>query len=1426
MGSWSDQAISQLVSLAFAGAAPGERDGFDLAFRRSDELELDLSDPEQRDLGDYELLERLGQGGMGVVYLAHQRSLDRQVALKLLSAGPWAAPDFIVRFQREAQSAARLQHANIVPIYEIGEFSELNYFSMGLVRGRSLAEIIEQEGPRSPEQAARLVRTIAEALDYAHRLSILHLDLKPANVLIDANGEPQVADFGLARRLDESLSGDGGVIAGTPCYMAPEQATGEDRKIGVATDIYGLGALLYELLCGRPPCLAATAQLTLEQVARGQWLSPRVHNPAIPADLVAICEHCLAARGEQRYSSARALAEDLGRFLEGREVSVRPLHFAQRTGRWARREPRLAMALVALLLSLSIGLFSAGVQWRRAESHAEQARTNLWLARSEAAQAALTQGDGFRGLQSLVANLREMEAQGRDEQAALERQRIGIALQNAPALIDLLRLPDGESGSALAISPDATSFAVATYKPGGSRMVRLYDLEHRRQRWALSTDDLTHGLPFANHTIHGELVYSADGAMVLAYLTQSTPFAAPTRSDAIALSVASGLPQLPEPRPQKFSDMVFSDDAGTALVRRRSEQSLRFADRGRLYSTDQWQPLGPERELGPYMEWLPSPDGRRLLATADFCNLDLLALPDWKLIWQLQLRCEDPVRAWRFSPDGTQLALGSNLGSISLVSSADGSLRPLPTTLSARVNWLEYNADGETLAARAIDGSLMAWDSASGLARMAPFRSDALASSNRLRLAGQSLYAVGDNALLSMHLVPPSPFNLEPVVESARPRHGRHMHSSGFDLHPDSRLMITTGADGLVAIWRLPPAVVQTHRAAPLAPRTPRFDGVQLVAVDHNRVQLVSLDGADARSPELVHPQPIRFAELSADGRYLVTIAARTVRVFRAGSGELVGSPILLPQSPLRAELAAQAPLLAVTTAEYHGNQYRERAHLIDLPQSRLRQLEMFADGGWDGFALDPRGTAIVRLHSGQESFTGVELVATDAAAPRCGRLELSPGDSVLDLSFAPSGENAWLFINHAAGGGQLSRWNLRTCALELRMEQFRRSGEVRLAAGDHGVVANHLAPEAVVSIDGQGRQRWAPGVLPSASLAAFAVSADGQRAAVASRNAVQIVDLVRGERLSAELAAPIAGNDALIKLVFDPSGLQLLGRSARGRWLRWPLGISDEPLSELQAMADVLDPVRGSNGALESAQKLTERFANAGLHPAQAFRSGAGYPAAVLEEPIDHGIAARMIPLDLRAAINAPLDDRWPIVPGPGGDLASLSLGLHRFNDVDWQISGAIQLNGGGPATYFGSPLPESAPIPIPSVHATRIHLLMRTQIPIPPGAPRRLAAEVRLLDQAGLVRVLPILTQRDVVPSGFNAEAGAEPGIRIAWRGTSLAWVRAGVSSDNLDDAVFAVTLDVPAEMAELQSLTLKIGNGQMEAPVFYAVTLETVE
>jgi serine/threonine protein kinase len=297
-------------------------------------------------IGDYELIEEIARGGMGVVYRARHKGLKRQVALKMILTGSMATFQERERFLREAELAANLDHPSIVPIYEVGEDENRPFFSMKLVEGSSLAK---QAGHfrDDPRAAARLVSTLARALHYAHGRGFLHCDLKPSNVLLDGQGKPYVTDFGLARRTgeDSSLSMTGAIL-GTPSYMAPEQATGSRARLGPATDVYGLGAILYELLTGRPPFRSPTIMETVVQVLERDPAPPRELRPEVPRDLEGICLKCLEKAPKDRYPSAEALAQELDNYLQGDGIAATGI--GSRLRRWNRREPELVARLGGL----------------------------------------------------------------------------------------------------------------------------------------------------------------------------------------------------------------------------------------------------------------------------------------------------------------------------------------------------------------------------------------------------------------------------------------------------------------------------------------------------------------------------------------------------------------------------------------------------------------------------------------------------------------------------------------------------------------------------------------------------------------------------------------------------------------------------------------------------------------------------------------------------------------------------------------------------------------------------------------------------------------------------------------------------------------------------------------------------------------------
>jgi serine/threonine protein kinase len=279
--------------------------------------------PKLRYFGDYELLEEVARGGMGVVYRARQLSLDRIVAVKMMRPGLLATDAEIRRFYTEAKTAARLQHPNIVAIHEVGEFDGLHYFSMDFVGGPSLAELM-RDRQLSAMEAARCVQVLAETVQHAHSQGILHRDLKPSNVLMDESERPRITDFGLAWRLEgDTGATTSGSVMGTPAYMPPEQASGQNDRLSPASDVYSLGAILYELLTGRPPFRAATTLETVRMVLEEQPDPPRSLNPSISPDLEAICLRCLAKEPAKRYDSAAALASDLAAFLAGEPNNAR-----------------------------------------------------------------------------------------------------------------------------------------------------------------------------------------------------------------------------------------------------------------------------------------------------------------------------------------------------------------------------------------------------------------------------------------------------------------------------------------------------------------------------------------------------------------------------------------------------------------------------------------------------------------------------------------------------------------------------------------------------------------------------------------------------------------------------------------------------------------------------------------------------------------------------------------------------------------------------------------------------------------------------------------------------------------------------------------------------------------------------------------------
>jgi tetratricopeptide (TPR) repeat protein len=408
--------------------------------------------PPRPEVPGYEILGELGRGGMGIVYKARELAADRIVALKMILAGGHADPEDLVRFRIEAEAVCRLQHANIVQVHEISEHNGLPYFSLEYCSGGSLADTLDGT-PLPAERAARLIEPLARAIQAAFQQGIIHRDLKPANVLLADSGEPKITDFGLAKRLDAAtVHTQTGAVMGTPSYMSPEQAAGRTKELGPATDIYGLGAILYELLTGRPPFKAATAMETMQQVVKQEPASPRLLQPTTPRDLETICLKCLQKEPRKRYASAAELANDLGRFLTGQPIHAQPIGTTERLWQWCRRNPMVAgltAAIAGLVIVFAIGATIAAVAYKDTATR-ERERTQE-LVKLEI-KTFLLQGkydEAFAKAQQHEADLPEGGAKARADILAewlsaarkeLQNKNYGGALATASAL--LARFPN------------------------------------------------------------------------------------------------------------------------------------------------------------------------------------------------------------------------------------------------------------------------------------------------------------------------------------------------------------------------------------------------------------------------------------------------------------------------------------------------------------------------------------------------------------------------------------------------------------------------------------------------------------------------------------------------------------------------------------------------------------------------------------------------------------------------------------------------------------------------------------------------------------------------------------------------------------------------------------------------------------------------
>ncbi|MBS0486192.1 MAG: protein kinase [Proteobacteria bacterium] len=1336
----------RIADLAFGSIAGTQPDSLwgSLSDISDQLLMLDLSDPKQRRLGDYELVELIGEGGMGVVYRARQHGLNRDVAVKLLAAGPWASREFVQRFVDEAQNAARMQHPNIVTIYEVGSAEELHFFSMRLIRGESLAALLKREGKLDPRCAAALLRTIAEAVDYAHRLGVLHLDLKPANVLLDDNGNPHVADFGLARRMEAGLSADNHEVSGTPSYMAPEQAIAGAQRITPATDIWGLGAVLYELLTGQPPFLADTPQATLKLVVSERLRNPRDIQADIPRDLAAIVEKCMSRDTSARYASARELADDLARFQNGYMVSARPLNTLQRSARWALREPKILAAAMIAMLALLIGLAATTSQWRRANANAVDAKaesqlaeTNaavsaerLWDSRRDTALRLMRDGQGFDALTPLLANIEEKQSAGKAADTAVERREIGMIEHQGVALIDRFIIPDANP-MATALSPDGKLLAVTL----NDLSVRWYDTATMTERGRVDLIDILSAdqVPVLPRFIDDHRL------LVFGEWLDSLPCPATSGGVLIDLDHANAI--APPASFADLADITWSADGRHALLHDAH-------DRVQLWQVDPWRALSPlahESVDNGIRDWILDPQLRFAVQFGgDMSELRVFDPHHLDAPRRVILPAHDPFSAWAEDSANGQLALGNVSGQVFQLDPHSLTAHQLPGPLGGRVSWLAFSKDDAWLAVTRSDGSTLAYDVASGQplhagqmqANFNATHVDIDRTSRLLVVSGLSAGGAGDTQI--WHLPEDSPMLGEAMHLIASPTRGAHAGPYWLSASPRSGLLASAGMDGEIRLWRLPTATTADAQPASEVPGNLYTDGVHIVDVDYDRLRVVSA-GSNKSTPWLSLPPPIVFAEMVDGGKTLVAVARTGLHVFDTSTLRERIPAIALPDTPLHMAVSGDGQFAALSFAQNDSTGFRERIELYDLRDGRrLDGGGVSVAGPLRQFTLSPDASRL--LTTGPPE--GATEVFDAHTGKSLGAYPHDPEQPVIYAAFASDAQRVWMVTRNLdetrADNADLMQWDLGGGKI---VERRHVPGvyPVGIAAiGDKPLLAGR---DRLVFDPSAADERVVSGLRGGEATTTFAVSRDGRLVAHAFGKNVQIY---RAPGFTS-VGPPMQQTKDVSALAFSDDDSHLLAfidPSNSSCWHLWNLSTDPRSLDELRADAALLTP--------RDAGPRVLRAVDAG-ESARLREHDPGPPVEIAARHLGpntippRNAAATPLQVDMGAVYNrAPASIR-NVRDSAQPAMSDIPFGLARLEGVDYDWRGALEMGHSRKEAAADARPDAVRGLRAPPVPIAALHVLLFA--PESAGEPNeRVYANVRLHYRDGSEAVLPIRTQREV--------------------------------------------------------------------------------